>query len=76
LTAPELLILDATTTTVEAGTEAQITPALGRYADNEQMLLVIARRRTTLLLAERIDELDKGLDVEIGTQAELDAWCP
>ncbi len=37
-----------------AGTEAEINTALGRYADNEHMLLVIARRRSALQLADRI----------------------
>lgn len=40
------------------------------------MLLVIARRRSTLQLADRIVVLDKGRVVDIGTQAELDARCP
>ncbi|EED8298931.1 TPA: ABC transporter ATP-binding protein [Salmonella enterica subsp. enterica serovar Solt] len=75
ITAPELLILDDTTSAVDAGTEAEINTALGRYADNEHMLLVIARRRSTLQLADRIVVLDKGRVVDIGTQAELDARC-
>ncbi len=40
------------------------------------MLLVIARRRSTLQLADRIVVLDKGRVVDIGTRAELDARCP
>ncbi|MGS9154603.1 hypothetical protein ACQWFV_24475, partial [Salmonella enterica subsp. enterica serovar Infantis] len=59
-----------------AGTEAEIKTALVRYADNEHMLLVMARRRSTLQLADRIVVLDKGRVVDIGTQAELDARCP
>ncbi len=54
------------------GTEAEIQHGSGRYADNEHMLLVIARRRSTLQLADRIVVLDKGR-VDIGTRAELDA---
>ena len=42
ITAPELLILDDTTSAVDAGTEAEINAALGRYADDQHMLLVIA----------------------------------
>ncbi len=76
ITAPELLILDDATSAVDAGTEAEINTALGRYADNEHMLLVIARRRSTLQLVDRIVVLDKGRVVDIGTQAELDARCP
>ncbi|EJX4508287.1 salmochelin/enterobactin export ABC transporter IroC [Salmonella enterica] len=76
ITAPELLILDDTTSAVDAGTEAEINTALGRYADDKHMLLVIARRRSTLQIADRIVVLDKGRVVNIGTQAELDARCP
>ncbi|PLE06701.1 multidrug ABC transporter ATP-binding protein [Klebsiella pneumoniae] len=76
ITAPEVLILDDTTSAVDAGTEAEINTALSRYADEEHMLLVIARRRSTLQLASRIVVLDKGRVVDTGTQAELEARCP
>jgi ABC-type sugar transport system ATPase subunit len=51
------LILDDTTSAVDAGTEAEINAALGRYADDQHMLLVIARRRATLRLASRRQRL-------------------
>ncbi|EAA5285695.1 ABC transporter ATP-binding protein [Salmonella enterica subsp. houtenae] len=76
ITAPELLILDDATSAVDADTEAEINTALGHYADDKHMLLVIARRRSTLQLADRIVVLDKGRVVNIGTQAELNARCP
>lgn len=76
ITTPEVLILDDTTSAVDAGTEAEINTALGRYADAQHMLLVIARRRSTLQLASRIVVLDKGRVVDSGTQAELEARCP
>lgn len=76
LTAPELLILDDTTSAVDAGTEAEINTALSRYADQEHMLLVIARRRSTLNLASKIVVLDGGKVVDVGTQKELEARCP
>ncbi|MGR7529136.1 salmochelin/enterobactin export ABC transporter IroC [Klebsiella aerogenes] len=76
ITAPELLILDDTTSAVDAGTEAEINAALGRYADDQHMLLVIARRRAMLRLASRIVVLDKGQVVDIGSQAELESRCP
>ncbi|HHV0842976.1 TPA: ATP-binding cassette domain-containing protein, partial [Escherichia coli] len=47
ITAPDVLILDDTTSAVDAVTEAEINTALGRYADEGHMLLVIARRRST-----------------------------
>lgn len=76
ITAPGVLVLDDTTSAVDAGTEAEINAALGRYADARHMLLVIARRRSTLQLASRIVMLDKGEVVDMGTQAELEARCP
>ncbi|EPL1750210.1 hypothetical protein KE019_005337, partial [Escherichia coli] len=57
-------------------TEAEINTALGRYADEGHMLLVIARRRSTLQLASRVVVLDKGRMVDTGTPAELEARCP
>jgi len=76
LTAPDILILDDTTSAVDAGTEAEINTALGRYADDDRMLLVIARRRSTLKLASKIVVLEQGRVVDIGTQAELEARSP
>ncbi|NIF24567.1 salmochelin/enterobactin export ABC transporter IroC [Candidatus Pantoea multigeneris] len=76
LTAPNLLILDDTTSAVDAGTESEINAALGRYADEQHMLLVIARRRSTLQLASKIVVLEQGRIVDIGSQAELEQRCP
>uniref|UniRef100_UPI000E213553 ATP-binding cassette domain-containing protein n=1 Tax=Escherichia coli TaxID=562 RepID=UPI000E213553 len=47
ISAPDVLILDDTTSAVDAVTEAEINTALGRYAEEGHMLLVIARRRST-----------------------------
>lgn len=76
LTAPGLLILDDTTSAVDAGTEAEINAALSRYADDEHMLMVIARRRSTLQLASKIVVLEEGRVADIGTQEELEARSP
>ncbi|EMB0907386.1 salmochelin/enterobactin export ABC transporter IroC [Escherichia coli] len=76
ITAPDVLILDDTTSAVDAVTEAEINTALGRYAEEGHMLLVIARRRSTLQLASRVVVLDKGRMVDTGTPAELEARCP
>lgn len=76
ISAPGILILDDTTSAVDAGTEAGINDALSRYADQQHMLLMIARRRSTLALASRIVVMDQGRIVDIGTQAELEARCP
>jgi ATP-binding cassette subfamily B salmochelin/enterobactin exporter len=75
-TSPEVLILDDTTSAVDAGTEAEINAALGRYADTDHMLLIIARRRSTLRMADRIVVLEGGTVADIGTQAELEQRCP
>lgn len=76
LTAPAILILDDSTSAVDAGTEAEINAALGRYADKNHMLLMIARRRSTLGLADRIVVLDDGRVADMGTYAELEQRCP
>lgn len=76
LTAPEILILDDSTSAVDAGTEAEINAALGRYADDDHMLLMIARRRSTLDLADRIVVLDEGRVVDAGSRTALEQRCP
>lgn len=76
LTAPEILILDDSTSAVDAGTEAEINAALGRYADDTHMLLMIARRRSTLELADRIVVLDEGRVVDVGSREALAQRCP
>lgn len=76
LNAPSLLVLDDTTSAVDANTEAEINSALSHYADDEHMLLVIARRRSTLQLAKKIIVLEAGKVVDVGTQAELERRSP
>lgn len=73
--APSLLVVDDATSAVDANTEAEINHALKHYADNDHMLLVIARRRSTLNLADRILVLDEGEVVDFGTQQELEQRC-
>lgn len=71
-----MLITDDTTSAVDAVTEAEINTALGRYADEGHMLLVIARRRSTLQLASGLWCWIRAVWWIPEPQAELEARCP
>ncbi|HKD98776.1 MAG TPA: ABC transporter ATP-binding protein [Micromonosporaceae bacterium] len=75
LTDPRLLVLDDATSAVDAQVEAGIHATLRRLMAGRTVLL-IAHRRSTLALAQRIAVLDGGRVVDVGTHAELDARCP
>lgn len=79
LSAPRVLIVDDATSAVDAATEAEINTSLRAYAADptaDRMTVLIARRRSTLALADRIIVLDEGRTVGMGTWPELMETCP
>jgi len=75
LTDPRVLILDDATSAIDTVTEAAIHDTL-RAVTAERTTLLIAHRRSTLQLADRIAVLDQGRVVDVGTEEELVARCP
>ncbi|MFD1811600.1 ABC transporter ATP-binding protein [Rhodococcus gannanensis] len=71
---PRLLILDDATSAVDAATEAAIFETLRDRG--ERTTLILAHRRSTLALADRVAVLDGGRVLDTGTVTELDARCP
>lgn len=72
LTDPRLLLLDDATSAVDARVEHEIHEAL-RAVMAGRTTLLIAHRRSTLALADRIAVLDGGRLADIGTHEELEA---
>lgn len=75
LTDPRLLVLDDATSAVDARVEHEIHEALKQVMEGRTTLL-IAHRRSTLNLADRIAVLDAGRLGDIGTHEELQARSP
>ncbi|MEV0091686.1 ABC transporter ATP-binding protein [Streptomyces sp. NPDC050738] len=71
LTDPRLLLLDDATSAVDARVEHEIHEALKGVMAGRTTLL-IAHRRSTLNLADRIAVLDEGRLADIGTHEELE----
>ncbi|MFG3088315.1 ABC transporter ATP-binding protein [Streptomyces antibioticus] len=70
LTDPRLLVLDDATSAVDAAVEHEIHEAL-RQVMRGRTTLLIAHRRSTLNLADRIAVLDAGRLADLGTHEEL-----
>jgi ATP-binding cassette, subfamily B, bacterial len=75
LTDPRILVLDDATSAVDPRVEAGIHETLRRVM-RDRTTLLIAHRRSTLRLADRIAVLDEGQLVAEGTHEDLEASCP
>jgi len=75
LTDPAILVLDDATSAVDPQVEAEIHETLRRVMRGRTTLL-IAHRRSTLQLAQRIAVLDSGRLVDQGSHEELAGRCP
>ncbi len=74
LTDPRILLLDDATSSVDARVEEEIHATLARLLAGRTTIL-IAHRRSTLNLADRIVVVDEGRVVDTGTHDELWARC-
>jgi ATP-binding cassette, subfamily B, bacterial len=75
LSDPRILLLDDATSSVDARIEEEIHATLRRIAAHRTTIL-IAHRRSTLSLADRIVVVDKGQVPDAGTHDALWARCP
>ncbi|UVF80841.1 ABC transporter ATP-binding protein [Gordonia mangrovi] len=67
-----VLVLDDATSAVDASTEVRILRGL---RNRHRTMLLLAHRRSTLALADRVAVLDGGRIVDMGTVEELDGRC-
>jgi ATP-binding cassette subfamily B protein len=75
VTDPRLLVLDDATSAIDPRLEAEIHAAL-RAVMRGRTTLIIAHRRSTLNLADRIVVLEAGRVADTGTHEELEERCP
>lgn len=70
LAAPEILVLDEATSSLDPGTEAVVEDAMERLAEG-RTTIVIAHRLTTAARADRVAVVSGGRLAEVGTHDEL-----
>lgn len=70
LKAPQILILDEATSSLDSITEQQVQKALSRLME-KRTTLIIAHRLSTVINADRILVIDQGSIVEQGTHQQL-----
>jgi ATP-binding cassette subfamily B protein len=75
LTAPALLLLDESTSSLDSRNEAQLRAAIDEVATG-RTLLVIAHRLSTVVDSDQIVVLESGRVAAIGTHTELLATSP
>jgi ATP-binding cassette, subfamily B, bacterial len=75
ITNPRILLLDDATSAIDPRVEAEIHATLSRVMQGRTTIL-IAHRRSTLQLADRIAVLDAGRVADTGTHQELIGRCP
>ncbi|WP_420033748.1 ABC transporter ATP-binding protein [Streptomyces sp. cg28] len=75
ITDPRVLVLDDATSAVDPKVEAAVLASLREQLAGRTVLLV-AHRRSTLRLADRIAVLEAGRVLDTGTHDELTARCP
>jgi subfamily B ATP-binding cassette protein MsbA len=69
--APDILILDEATSSLDSLSEAQVQAALARFRRKQRTVIVITHRPSTISAADQVIVLDRGRVVQIGTPEQL-----